>query len=370
MPRDPAPAASEAPRADSSRRAMRRLESLLAAIDAGGDELRGCARAVTDWASLLRCALDQGVAGVLLEGIDDDLAPASAWEPVMQRIAIDRLWHRRVEAALHEVLGALAEAGLCVVMLKGVVLSERLYPDPRVRPTTDIDLLAAPGDVPRVRQVLEEIGYRVPGDELRADAPLRADDSLHVVLSRADAGTIELHTRASSGIGTEIPSQELMARAIGYRTALGDTVRILSPEDEFLYLAVHAARHRFLRLIWLYDLKRFLKHHPELDGATIWARARCLGIFHATSVACEVLRLRLRFLPEWGKSAPPRSFRARFAARFLAREPDPSSLSFRYQGIGRELYVALLSNRIRTGMRHWIRFIIKRLCARLRLAGG
>ncbi|MCP4664040.1 MAG: nucleotidyltransferase family protein [bacterium] len=364
MPRDPALSASEAPRADSSRRTQRRLESLLAAIDRT-EELRRRARAVADWPSLFQHAFDQGVGGLLIEGLAalDDPAPVSALDPARQRLAIDRLWHRRVEAALHELLGAFAEADLRVVVLKGVVLSERLYPDPRVRPTTDMDLLAAPGDIMRVRRVLEGIGYRVPGDELRREYPH------HVVLSRADSGAIELHTRASSGIGTELASEELMDRAVPYRTIQGDTVRILSPEDELIYLAVHAARHRFLRLVWLYDLRLFLKCHPELDWAAVWARARSLGTFHAVYVTCEVLRLRLRVLPGWGQDAPPRSLRGRLAARFFAREPDPSSFSFRVKGIGRELYVALLSDRIRIGMRHWTGFLLQRLLARLRPAG-
>src|SRR5204863_9402994 len=66
-----------------------------------------------------------------------------------------------------------------------------------------------------------------------------------------------------------------------------------APEDEALYLLLHAARHLFLDPLWLYDLKLFLRIYPDLDWARIARRARALRVVSALLMAVEMLERRL-----------------------------------------------------------------------------
>ena len=48
------------------------------------------------------------------------------------------------------------------------------------------------------------------------------------------------------------------------RHPLAEDCECLAAEDEFVYLAVHAAAHGFVRLMWLYDLKLLCaKYHDD-----------------------------------------------------------------------------------------------------------
>src|SRR5205807_5865396 len=115
----------------------------------------------------------------------------------------------------------------------------------------------------------------------------------HLHLSRAETPPLELHFRPTTGFGTIVSAEEFLSRATPYRMSTGTMGWVLSPEDEFIYLAVHAARHQFQALVWLYDLKLFLLRHPDLDWTIVSARARSLRVVRALSMALEALQRRL-----------------------------------------------------------------------------
>lgn len=81
---------------------------------------------------------------------------ASAEERLVTRTGLSLLLRHRLRA----VADALRERGLPAVVLKGPEFADRLYPDPALRPFTDLDLLAAPTAVPQVEAALEALGYR------------------------------------------------------------------------------------------------------------------------------------------------------------------------------------------------------------------
>lgn len=269
-----------------------RLARLVVA-SSGGDEafLLHCER-VGNWERLLEEAFEQGVAGVLVERMAAAgfTLPRAARETAERRLARDRLWHRRLTEDLRRVLPAIEESGVTAVALKGPVLAERLYPEAALRASGDLDLLVRPADLARAREVLEQSGYR-----RRPGAP--PDHAM--IFDGAGGGVIDLHHRASAGFGTTLEAEDLLARAVLYRTESVGPARILSREDEFLYLAVHAARHRFQKLRWLYELRLFVERHPDLAWGTVGDRARALHVRRAVSLACGVLERRLRVrLPE------------------------------------------------------------------------
>src|SRR5438552_1449806 len=60
----------------------------------------------------------------------------------------------RMRHELDRLLVALADRAIEVLVLKGTHTGQRYFPEPGTRPTTDIDLLIEPHDLPAARQAL------------------------------------------------------------------------------------------------------------------------------------------------------------------------------------------------------------------------
>ena len=95
-----------------------------------------------------------------------------------------------------------------------------------------------------------------------------------------------------------VPAAELIARSSAVTSAPGRGLRLLALEDEIVYLAVHAAAHGFVRLMWLYDLKLLCRRHSaEIDWSKVVERARYVRTLTAVAFTCEMLRNRLNVKP-------------------------------------------------------------------------
>jgi Uncharacterised nucleotidyltransferase len=313
--RHPAPAsASRLPdRGDPARI----LPRLLATVPEAPAQFQRLCAEVTDWSPVLECAGRHGVEHLLYHlfaAASCDLPPAIR-EHARRRGVFERLGQTRLLDALDQALAALDGAGVPAVALKGPVLAERLYPDPTIRSSTDLDFLVSPQLLDRASEVLRAIGYETQMGPLHR---YNRTHHHHVCLERPGWPMVELHFRAYTGFGIVVPAEPFLSRASHYRTRRGSVAWVLSPEDEFLQLSLHAAGHRFARLSWLFELKLLLQSCPELDWDLVATRARALEIVTPVSFACEMLRRRLAVaVPRRSDLAPPRGLRARAAEALL-----------------------------------------------------
>jgi hypothetical protein len=159
-------------------------------------------------------------------------------------------------AELTRVIRLLGAADIRVVPLKGVALAESLYGDPAFRFCSDIDILVPPDVALHARRLLLAEGYTSPFTEdffvnhqfhTSADCPLQAQ--------RGDlAYFLELHwtfLQHSSRDAEAIQDLWFQARP---RDCFGVPAYRLTPEWEFLYLACHAAYHKWQTLKWVADI--------------------------------------------------------------------------------------------------------------------
>jgi hypothetical protein len=145
-------------------------------------------------------------------------------------------------AELKSVLHAFAERGIPVVPLKGPSLAGRVYGNAALRPSRDLDLLVARADWARAEAALEGMGF-VAGET----------DDHHRPWSRQTT-KLELHFDAENPLAFDFRVAGALERA---RPAEfhSEPCRLLAPEDELLYLCLHAARHRYERLSFALDLR-------------------------------------------------------------------------------------------------------------------
>jgi hypothetical protein len=195
--------------------------------------------------------------------------PSGSLERLRRHVMASAATIAKVKRLLVKTLTALRERGVHAVLLKGYALGVRLYGAPFIRPTSDVDLLVSPHDMETARLVLRG---------LKLEPKLDSDDYYppayrHHEAFAGPAGLVELHYRLMSNWGATWEPDEVLSRAVSADLD-GMEVRYLAPEDEVVYLALHAVNHMLSRLGWLYDLKLFLRAYPRLDWDWVVATAR------------------------------------------------------------------------------------------------
>jgi len=113
---------------------------------------------------------------------------------VKDQILADVARRMLVDRVTIEVVGALREAGLEPVLLKGPVIARWLYDGPGERTYDDVDLLLGPRDFEAGTQVLARLGF-VRGDEPAREVPLPAGQQAHAETwgRGGDAVAVDLH---------------------------------------------------------------------------------------------------------------------------------------------------------------------------------
>ena len=178
------------------------------------------------------------LSGARLEETVPGLAPEWFRAHAAATCERDRVNGLMLEQVTLRLVGALADRGVSALVLKGPALGERLYGDPGLRPSTDVDLLVAPGDFGRALAALEDYGYEhTKVDRWIGELPL-FETSL--VGGKDWLPPIDLHWRVhwyDDGFSTEMVARQ------------PDTHRGLpvpSPRDQLATAVLMYAREGFL----------------------------------------------------------------------------------------------------------------------------
>jgi len=188
------------------------------------------------------------------------------------------------QTVLRRLTGALDEAGIPFVVLKGVALAHLAYPEPALRSMGDIDIWTRPEDLDRTAEVFIATGipYSSRMEVRRAAAKPMAQAMNRVFEATGTSVVVELHG--------EVRSMAAVAPAWGAvaweRAAPGNlggiTARVLHAEDMLTHLAVHAsAHHQFeMGLRPLLDIALWLEREGgACDWSTLAERWRREGCF-------------------------------------------------------------------------------------------
>jgi Uncharacterised nucleotidyltransferase len=142
---------------------------------------------------------------------------------------------------LARVLGALNEAGIETIILKGAYLAENFYGNPALRPMSDVDILVHPEDLGKANLALSSVGFNAMEFSL---SPPDDVNEFHYV-EKASGMLIEVHwALLPPDYPFTVDMNALWKRAIPARVA-GAKVLALSSEDLVIHLAIHATIHRF-----------------------------------------------------------------------------------------------------------------------------
>lgn len=203
-----------------------------------------CSMEDSEWDAMLAIAEEEHVAAWLAASLRDSHTPITQKRQSdlekTERLSMVEAFYWSCE--LKSLLDAFARRAVPVVPLKGPFLAERLYGAVALRGCRDLDLLVDAADMERAEGVLIEAGF-VPGEL----------DDYHRAWSR-HGNVVELHYDVENPLAYDFDVAGALHRAQDSKFQ-GAVCRKLAPEDELLYLCLHAARHRYERLSLVVDLR-------------------------------------------------------------------------------------------------------------------
>lgn len=192
----------------------------------------------------------------------------------------------RVLRALDElatIARAFAAGGIDWVLVKGPGLALAAWPDPFVRPFSDLDIFVSPARFGAAVGALMELGYRT--------SAVPDDSAVHWTFTRPGAFTVELHHTFSR----EFPAPAaLVDRFVKQGTpvpAVGPDLRVPAPAAHLAYVLLHAYNHGWVSSpSWALDVQFLLERDPGLVGPA-------LGFFPTEWPVALSLRVAARVVP-------------------------------------------------------------------------
>lgn len=204
------------------------------------------------------------------------------------------------QIALTHVFSVLARYDIHPVALKGVRLAHIDYPDTRLRPMRDIDLLVPPEVAERAQQLLIDTGdYEVAewSDLYGMDHGHQLPD----LLDKRRGVSLEVHHRLNARGWVQEPMLVRMVHAEAQNLVLsGRTIRVPSAHANFLHLVEHATLHHAFENgpLTLADL-HYAAAGDKIDWPLLVQQAEDMGVLRSLQlVAALALRHGATWVPD------------------------------------------------------------------------
>jgi len=195
-----------------------------------------------------------------------------------------------IRSQIREVAVEFKAAGVPVAVLKGADFADHLYPDPSLRPFTDLDLLVSERRVADAEAVMSRMGY------VSRDASMKYDDGYGErswVRPDRHEGTVEIHWNLVNSPtirrGVSVAWEDL---AFENSPTASDGISRPTAPARLLIAAVHAAAsHGFDRLGPLYDICLASRRcQSETDVEWLSAAARRTGAERSLAASLALAR--------------------------------------------------------------------------------
>lgn len=269
----------------------------------------------TEWPEIIVLAIEHGLGPMLhwtLKQAGCDLQTNAAWKPLVRvyyQAVMD--WALKERAQL-EIDTALRAAGIPAIWLKGAVLARTVYPEPSLRPMSDLDVLVPYEQREAALAVVREAGYdfyvREGIKQFKSTIPSFRPTAHHYCVRGGTGNTVklELHFRL---IGHEamLPLEQLQWFA-RYQHSVsaedGTQFLTLSPEAHLVYLAAHAVLQHDEEDLYL--LRYFDLHCFVTETMLAWENVLDLAVTMAWTYALE--RALLHTVRYFGTAVPSNVF--------------------------------------------------------------
>jgi hypothetical protein len=209
-----------------------------------------------DSARFVSATLHHRVAGYVVRALERERVelPRGDRELLARHGAIQLVHSGALRQELAEVEPVLREAcGVAPVCVKGPGVADTLYPDHRLRPFSDLDLVVPEDALERGAEALRACGYEEV-EEFHSQFARRHGHDRHM-RKRIGIRTVdvELHWRVGDDPTCAALNHPLLSSSTCL-TIAGAEVHVPPPAEQLVCLAAHLLSDRTKRLIWVQDL--------------------------------------------------------------------------------------------------------------------
>jgi len=209
----------------------------------------------SDHADFWQAATGEGMLSVLWHRLDKTKLPEERGQAVPD-LRMQTAQFMRSRQVTGEALAAAHRRHIPAICLRGQALAEGLYENPAQRPQSDVDILVATADMPAFAEALQAARFEaVP---------------LCPTLFRYGRILLDVHTDPIGIARIAARAHMTSLRAEGFflhavpGTLCGQDALVLEHRVLLPYLCLHALKHSFDRLIWLWDIA-LLAHRIECE---------------------------------------------------------------------------------------------------------
>jgi len=223
--------------------------------------LAACLADTVTWSKVVAEARRLHVTPLLyagLKAVSEGGVPPSIMEALRCATLAAGARSARLEQAAGSVVAAAWDAGIPLLVLKGLALQNLAYPAGVVRVMDDVDVLVSPAHRPQLRDLLRRRGYR---DDVRGEEDFFAPDlSYSIDVHTHVVNTTRLPARAALWLES---FDEIWRRRRPFH--LGSVPAwTLGPQDTLQHLAMHAVHHHGMQgTMWMADLAAAMRTWPD-----------------------------------------------------------------------------------------------------------
>jgi len=206
--------------------------------------------------------------------------PEAITDEMRQAFLVSCVRSLHMERQLQEIIEAFREQDVRVLILRGPALAFSVYPDPAMRPSTDLDLLVRPEQVVRGRAILESLGYRCLAKRFETARDFFREECFIHQNNLGNKFPVDLHwvhweLHPFFKGSEEVDVEDLFRRSWKVETPTV-AFETLHPVDYLIHSAIHLVMiHRMeMRLSWIYDTALLAQHFQvDEDWKTLQERS-------------------------------------------------------------------------------------------------
>lgn len=217
-------------------------------------------------------------------GFDKTILSASLFTKLESLNRKNKMRMMQLTAELISVSKILKQEKIDFVVLKGPSLSQEIYGDYTQRNYRDIDILVSPKNVLKAKIVLESLAYSTKS---KFNFLHQLNHKEIKFINKDHKSLIELHHRFFNNKYLLPFSSALLKGKIDVDIN-SNSVPVLGPAINLLYLCMHAASHNWSRLTWVFDIVAFRKNMSDDNLAEAEQLAKDFGLSHVYKQAVEL----------------------------------------------------------------------------------
>lgn len=243
-----------------------------------------------DWTYIIQTATFHKVVPLLYQNLNTicpELVPKNVLAEMLYYFKANAKRNLFLTNELLKLLNLFESHNLTVIPIKGAILAVSVHNNLALRQFGDIDILVRPQDVITARDLLVAQGFQNSYNHTREEeiARLKSPYCKDNNYTHKHTGVnLDLHWQLLQRYLSFPIDHEHLWQHHGLVTLAGKTVINLSPEDNLLFLCVHACRDRWNKLSLISDVAALISVSPDLNWDLLMKQAHTLGCWRRFSL--------------------------------------------------------------------------------------